>query len=94
MSEEQVPNVRIFNRQRDGKSVTKMTIEIYPSPEESYIGHWYLQLHGEDQQDNEEEEIDIAEIEALMDATFAAGYQLEKLVHMIEAQAIEDDEDE
>lgn len=68
-----------------------MTIEIYPSPEESYIGHWYLDLPNED---NEDEEIDIAEIEALMDATFAAGYQLERLVHMIEAQTIEDEEDE
>jgi hypothetical protein len=88
MDDEPTPKVRIFDREQDARAVTKMTIEIYPSPEDSYIGHWYLDLPGED----DESEIDVNEIEALMDATFAAGYQLEKLIHMIESQAQEEDE--
>lgn len=89
MDNEGTGKVRLFKRDELNIAVTKMVIEIYPSPDDTYIGYWYLDMPHEDQ-----EEVDLAEIEALMDSVFAAGYQLEKLIHMIEYQNRNDaDED-
>jgi hypothetical protein len=61
--------------------MTKVVIEIYPAPQNEKIAHWYLELPNSD-----EDEIDVSEIEALMDATFAAGRQIERLLIMIDEQ--------
>jgi hypothetical protein len=92
MAEEpSVGKVRLFNRKDLDIPVTKLTVEIYPSPDDTYVGYWYLDMPKED-----DEMVNLSEIEALMDSVFAAGYQLEKLIHMVEYQSkhSEDDEDE
>jgi hypothetical protein len=81
--------VRLFDRKNSDIEVTKLIIEIYPTPDEKYIGHWYLQMPQAD-----DDEIDVSEIESLMDATFAAAYQLDNLIHMIERQLKNEDDDD
>jgi hypothetical protein len=86
MTEEPVPAVRIFNREDFNIEATRLVVEVYPSPDQKYFGHWYMELPYDDNDD-----INLDEIYALQESTLAASRQIESLLQMIEDQ--EDDDE-
>ena len=78
--------VRPFRRESLSNQYTKMIIEIFPAPGESHIAHWYLDIPDVSEPDT----IEIGEIEAVMDACFAAGEQMKRLIIMFDEQEEDD----
>lgn len=75
------PSVRLFNKEDFNVDATRLVVEIYPAPDNTYFGNWYLELPHDD-----EDSVDIDEFYALRDAALAAYNQIELLLKMIEEQ--------
>lgn len=78
--------VRKFDSKNSDISKTKLIIEIYPAPKEGRMAYWEISLAEE-----EEGYYNVEEVEALIDATFAACQQLDRVHYMLLNQ--EDPED-
>lgn len=82
MTEEPIPSVRLYKRDDFNVPATRLIVEVYPSPDQSYFGSWYMEIPHE----NDEDEVDLDELYALRDAVSAASQQIELLLKMIEEQ--------
>lgn len=78
--------VRPFERENLSNPTSKILVEVFPTPNNSYLASWEISLASAD--DNE---YSIAEIQALADACFAAGTQIKEVLQRIE-DAEEDDD--